>query len=156
MTETVRLTVNGATDDVRVDPDATLLEVLRDGLDLKGAKFGCGQGACGACVVLLDGRPTPACDTPMWSVAGRTVTTVEGLAGGPRPHPLLAAFVAEQAAQCGYCIPGILVSAAALLAEQPHPDEATVAAALDRHLCRCGAHRRIIRAVLRAAEEGSP
>jgi nicotinate dehydrogenase subunit A len=152
MSRTLTLTVRGQTRDVETDPEATLLDVLRDGLDLKGAKFGCGQGLCGACVVLVDGRPVPSCDTPMWSVAGRAVTTVEALADGR--HPLLAAFVAEQAAQCGYCIPGILVSAAALLAEQPHPDEAAVTAALDRHLCRCGAHRRIVRAVLRAAEGG--
>jgi nicotinate dehydrogenase subunit A len=151
MTRTVSLTVNGETRDVEADPDATLLDVLRDGLDLKGTRFGCGQGVCGACVVLVDGRPTSSCDTPMWSVAGRAVTTVEALAGPP--HPLLAAFLAEQAAQCGYCISGILISAAALLAENPDPDEATVAAALDRHLCRCGVHRRIIRAVLRAAEQ---
>jgi nicotinate dehydrogenase subunit A len=154
MTRTVRLTVNGETRDVEADPDATLLDVLRDRLDLKGARFGCGQGVCGACVVLIDGRPTPSCDTPMWSVAGRTVETVEALAG--RAHPLLAAFIAEQAAQCGYCIPGILVSAAALLADHPHPDEAAVTAALDRHLCRCGAHRRIIRAVLRASGPVAP
>jgi nicotinate dehydrogenase subunit A len=145
----VRLTVNGQDRDVTADPDATLLDTLRDGLGLKGAKFGCGQGACGACVVLVDGRPTPSCETPMWSVAGRAVTTVEGIAA--RSHPLVAAFVAEQAAQCGYCIPGILVSAAALLAEDRHPDRAAVVAALDRHLCRCGAHGRIVRAVLRAA-----
>ena len=152
MTRTLSLTVNGQTRDVEADPDATLLDVLRDGLDLKGAKFGCGQGACGACAVLVDGRPVASCDTPMWSVAGRAVTTVEGLAG--RSHPLVAAFVAEQAAQCGYCIPGILVSAAALLAENPRPDAAAVVAALEGHLCRCGAHRRIIRAVLRAADGG--
>jgi nicotinate dehydrogenase subunit A len=149
MTRTWSLTVNGRPREVEADPDATLLDVLRDGVDLKGTRFGCGQGACGACVVLLDDRPTPSCDTPMWSVAGRTVTTVEALADPP--HPLVAAFVAEQAVQCGYCVSGILVTAAALLAEHPHPDEAAVAAALDRHLCRCGAHRRIIRAVLRAA-----
>jgi nicotinate dehydrogenase subunit A len=151
MTRTLSLTVNGETRDVEADPDATLLDVLRDRLELKGAKFGCGQGACGACVVLLDGRPVPSCDTPMWSVAGRAVTTVEDLAA--RSHPLVAAFVAEQAAQCGYCIPGILVRAAALLAEHPRPDEAAVVAALEGHLCRCGAHRRIIRAVLRAADQ---
>jgi nicotinate dehydrogenase subunit A len=105
---------------------------------------------CGACVVLLDGRPVPSCDTPLWSVAGREVTTVEGLSVGGALHPVQEAFLAEQAGQCGYCLSGILVAAAALLAENPHPDERTVAAALDRHLCRCGAHRRMIRAVLRA------
>jgi nicotinate dehydrogenase subunit A len=121
--------------------------VLRGDLGLVGSRFGCGTGLCGACFVLLDGQPVPACDTPLWSAAGRSVTTVEGLRG----HPLLAAFLAEQAAQCGYCVSGILVSAAALLAREPYPDEAAVRGALDRHLCRCGAHGRMVRAVLRAA-----
>lgn len=128
-------------------PDTPLLDVLRGELGLVGSRFGCGVGQCGACFVLLDGHPAPACDTPLWSVAGKAVTTVEGL----REHALLDAFLAEQAAQCGYCVSGILVSAAALLAREPHPDEAAVKDALDRHLCRCGAHGRMVRAVLRAA-----
>jgi nicotinate dehydrogenase subunit A len=132
---------------VEGDPDTPLLDVLRGDLGLVGSRFGCGVGLCGACFVLLDGHPAPACDTPLWSAAGRAVTTVEGLRG----HPLLDAFLAEQAAQCGYCLSGILVSAAALLAREPHPDEAAVKGALDRHLCRCGAHGRMVRAVLRAA-----
>lgn len=121
--------------------------MLRGDLGLMGSRFGCGTGLCGACFVLLDGHPAPACDTPLWSAAGKVVTTVEGL----REHPLLAAFLAEQAAQCGYCVSGILVSAAALLDRDPRPGERAVAEALDRHLCRCGAHGRMVRAVLRAA-----
>ncbi|GIG88664.1 (2Fe-2S)-binding protein [Plantactinospora endophytica] len=150
MEQTFELTVNGERRQVDADGDSTLLHVLREVLDLRGSRFGCGLGLCGACFVLLDGRPAPSCDVPMWSVAGRTVTTVEGLADGDEPHPVQRAFLDEQAAQCGYCVSGILVSAAALLAEQPRPDESTVAAALDRHLCRCGAQRRMIRAVVRA------
>ncbi|MBE1491544.1 (2Fe-2S)-binding protein [Plantactinospora soyae] len=150
MKQTFELTVNGERRRVDAEADSTLLHVLREGLGLKGSRFGCGLGLCGACVVLLDGRPAPACDIPMWSAAGKAVTTVEGLADGDVLHPVQQAFLDEQAAQCGYCVSGILVSAAALLAENPHPDESTVAAALDRHLCRCGAQRRIVRAVVRA------
>jgi nicotinate dehydrogenase subunit A len=154
MKQTFDLTVNGQRRQLTTEPDTTLLHVLRNDLGLKGTRFGCGMGLCGACFVLLDGRPAPSCDIPMWSAAGKEVTTVEGLADGDKLHPLQEAFLAEQAAQCGYCISGILVSAAALLAENPHPDEREVAAALDRNLCRCGAQGRIIRAVLRAAEGG--
>ncbi|AVT29456.1 (2Fe-2S)-binding protein [Plantactinospora sp. BC1] len=152
MEQTFELTVNGERRKVDADADSSLLHVLREVLGLKGSRFGCGQGLCGACFVLLDGRPAPSCDAPLRSVAGRAVTTVEGLADGDVPHPVQRAFLDEQAAQCGYCVSGILVSAAALLAAQPRPDEATVAAALDRHLCRCGAQRRMIRAVLRAGQ----
>ena len=154
MKRTFDLTVNGQRRQLSTEPDTTLLHVLRNDLDLKGTRFGCGMGLCGACFVLLDGRPAPSCDIPMWSAAGKEVTTVEGLADGDKLHPLQEAFLAEQAAQCGYCISGILVSAAALLAENPHPDERDVVAALDRNLCRCGSQGRIIRAVLRAAEGG--
>ncbi|MFS8480025.1 MAG: (2Fe-2S)-binding protein [Micromonosporaceae bacterium] len=154
MKRTFDLTVNGQRRQLSTEPDTTLLHVLRNDLGLKGTRFGCGMGLCGACFVLLDGRPAPSCDIPMWSAAGKEVTTVEGLADGDKLHPLQEAFLAEQAAQCGYCISGILVSAAALLAENPHPDERDVAAALDRNLCRCGSQGRIIRAVLRAAEGG--
>jgi len=139
--------VNGGVRTVESEADTPLLDVLRDDLGLVGSRFGCGMGLCGACFVLLDGHPAPACDTPLWSAAGKAVTTVEGL----REHPLLDAFLAEQAAQCGYCVSGILVSAAALLARDPRPDEGAVNRALDRHLCRCGAHGRMVRAVLRAA-----
>ncbi|MEN3608862.1 (2Fe-2S)-binding protein [Plantactinospora sp. ZYX-F-223] len=155
MEQTFELTVNGERRQVDADADSTLLHVLREVLGLKGARFGCGLGLCGACFVLLDGRPAPSCDIPLWSAAGRTVTTVEGLADGDVPHPVQRAFLDEQAAQCGYCVSGILVSAAALLAGHPQPDESTVAAALDRHLCRCGAQRRMVRAVVRAGRYGA-
>ncbi|MEO3922324.1 (2Fe-2S)-binding protein [Micromonosporaceae bacterium B7E4] len=155
MEQTFELTVNGERRQVDADADSTLLHVLREVLGLKGSRFGCGLGLCGACFVLLDGRPVPSCDIPLWSAAGRTVTTVEGLADGDVPHPVQRAFLDEQAAQCGYCVSGILVSAAALLAEHPQPDESTVAAALDRHLCRCGAQRRMVRAVVRAGRYGA-
>jgi nicotinate dehydrogenase subunit A len=156
MTDTYEVTVNGEPRTLHGPPDTALLNALRAQLGLKGSRFGCGSGLCGACVVLVDGRPTPSCDLPLWSAAGRRVTTVEGLAttveglAGESLHPVQEAFLTEQAAQCGYCISGILVSAAALLAENPHPDEPAVVAALDRHLCRCGVHGRVVRAVLGA------
>ncbi|MDW5324903.1 (2Fe-2S)-binding protein [Plantactinospora sp. KLBMP9567] len=155
MEQTFELTVNGERRQVDADADSTLLHVLREVLGLKGSRFGCGLGLCGACFVLLDGRPAPSCDIPLWAATGRTVTTVEGLANGDVPHPVQRAFLDEQAAQCGYCVSGILVSAAALLAEHPQPHESTVAAALDRHLCRCGAQRRMVRAVVRAGWYGA-
>jgi len=147
------LTVNGATHRVEAEPDASLLHVLRQDLGLVGSRFGCGVGLCGACFVLLDGKPAPACDTPVWSVGAQPVVTVEGLADGDALHPVQRAVLDEQAGQCGYCLSGILVSAAALLAEHPQPTEEQVLAALDRHLCRCGVQRRVVRAVTRA---GSP
>jgi nicotinate dehydrogenase subunit A len=150
MAQTYTLTVNGSQHDLSAEPDTTLLHVLRHALGLTRARFGCGMGLCGACVVLIDGHPTPSCDTPMWSVAGKEVTRVEGLARDGALHPLQEAFLAEQAAQCGYCTSGILVSASALLAENPRPPEPDIVAALDRHLCRCGVYGRIVRAVVRA------
>lgn len=142
--------VNGRPVRVDVDPDTPLLSVLRDHLGLRGTRFGCGLGQCGACSVRLDDGVVPSCDTPVWAVEGRSVVTVEGLGDGSAPHPVQEAVLAEQAAQCGFCLSGILVRAAALLEQNPHPDADEVAAALDRHLCRCGAHRRIITAVVRA------
>ena len=157
MAQAYTLTVNGARHELSAEPDTTLLQVLRHSLGLSGVRFGCGMGLCGACFVLLDGRPAPSCDIPIWSAAGKAVTTVEGLARNGALHPVQQAFLAEQAAQCGYCISGILVSASALLAENPHPAEPDARAALDRHLCRCGVHGRIIRAVVRAgAVEATP
>ena len=147
------LTVNGTSSRVDADPDTTLLDVLREDLGLRGARFGCGQGQCGACFVLVDGRPVPACDTPLWAAEGKAITTVEGLADDDRLHPVQQAVLDEQAGQCGFCLSGMVVSAAALLAEQPQPDEAAVAAALDRHLCRCGIQRRMVAAVVRAGRE---
>jgi nicotinate dehydrogenase subunit A len=154
--ERFQLTVNGALSEFEASADTPLLYALRNDLLLKGTRFGCGSGQCGACMVLIDGHPTPACDTPLWSVAGKSITTVEGLGAGGRLHPLQNAFLAEQAAQCGYCTSGILMSAAALLAKNPKPTEGEVRAALDRNLCRCGSHNRMVRAVLRAASEIAP
>ena len=140
------LRVNGEQHEVAAAHDARLLDVLRDELQLKGTRFGCGTGECGACHVLVDGRSVPACDTPLWAVLTHEVTTVEGLDAALRQ-----AFIHEQAAQCGYCSSGMLVAAAALLRANTRPSDAQVRAALDGHLCRCGAHNRIVRAVLRAA-----
>jgi nicotinate dehydrogenase subunit A len=149
--ERFRLTLNGAASTIEAEPDTPLLYALRNDLALKGTRFGCGNGQCGACFVLVDGHAAPACDTPLWSVAGKSIVTVEGLGRRGAPHPLQEAFLAEQAAQCGYCTSGVLISAAALLAANPNPSEAEVRAALDRNLCRCGSHNRMVRAVLRAA-----
>ena len=148
---TLRLQVNGRA--VEIDADATtpLLELLRNGLGLRGSRFGCGLEQCGACMVLLDGEPVYACTLAAGAAAGRRVTTVEGLGTPEAPHALQAAFLAEQAGQCGYCLSGILIAAKALLDRNPDPSRAEIAAALDRNLCRCGAHNRIIRAVTRAA-----
>ncbi len=149
----VRFRLNGVETEVEADPDRPLLDVLRGTLGLTGAHFGCGAGECGACNVMIGDRAVTSCDMPLWSVADKDVTTIEGLGSAERPHPLQTAFIAEQAMQCGYCIPGILISAAALLKQNPRPGEREVRAALDRNLCRCGSHNRIVRAVLRAAAE---
>ena len=145
--------VNGNPREVCVDDDTALLYVLRNHLGLKGTRFGCGLSVCGACAVLVDGHRVYSCDTPLWSVTGKEVTTVEGLGADGEPHPVARAIVEHQAAQCGYCMSGIVVSAAALLATNPDPSEAEVRAALDDNLCRCGAHNRVVRAVLSAAAE---
>ena len=155
MTEAIRLRVNGVERSIETAPETSLLSVLRGTLGLTATHFGCGANQCGACNVLLDGQAVASCDTPLWAAAGKEVTTVEGLGTPERPHPLQQAFIAEQAMQCGYCISGILISAAALLQRNPDPSEADVRGALDRNLCRCGAHNRIVRAVLRAAREGA-
>jgi nicotinate dehydrogenase subunit A len=155
MAEAVRLRVNGAERAVDADPATPLLSVLRGELGLTGSHFGCGANQCGACNVLIDGAAVASCDTPLWAAAGKDIVTVEGLGTPEKPHPLQRAFTTEQAMQCGYCISGILVSAAALLHRNPNPSEAEVRTALDRNLCRCGAHNRIVRAVLRAAKEGA-
>ena len=147
------LEVNGQRRSVSAGPDTPLLYVLRNDLGLVGSRFGCGTGQCGACFVIVEGKAVPSCDTPLWSVAGKKITTVEGLAKGGELHPVQKALLAEQAAQCGYCISGIAVAAAAFLANNQNPSEEQVREALDRNLCRCGAHNRVVRAVLRAAKE---
>ncbi len=139
--------VNGRQVAVAADPSAPLLDVLRNQLDLKGSRYGCGLEQCGSCMVLVDGEPIPACSREVGTVAGREVTTIEGLT----EHPLIQAFLDEQAGQCGYCLSGIVVSAKALLDRNPAPSRADINAALDQHLCRCGAHQRMVRAVERAA-----
>ena len=133
------------------DTQAMLLSVLRDELGLNGPKFGCGQGECGACMVLVDGRPQTACNLPVWSVQGQQITTLEGLGTPDCPHALQTAFIDERAAQCGYCVSGIVTSAAALLATNPQPSRQDIVQALDKHLCRCGAHNRMLRAIEKAA-----
>lgn len=153
---TVQLQVNGRDHTAQGDDATPLLYVLRHELNLPGTRFGCGSGQCGACHVLVQGVSVASCDTPLWSLDGKSVTTVEGLSGsgvtGPALHPLQQAFLDEQAAQCGYCLSGILISATALLRRNAKPAEAEVRAALDPHLCRCGSHNRIVKAVLRAAQ----
>lgn len=140
--------LNGAT--VPLPDGGTLLQALRGEFGLNGPKLGCGAEACGACHVLLDGVSVPSCALPIEAVAGRVVVTLEGLGTPDNPHPLQSAFLAEQAGQCGYCLSGIIISAAALLKRDPHPGEDAVRAALQPHLCRCHSHNRILRAVLRA------
>jgi len=143
------LTVNGTPVDVDRPDDTPLLTVLRDALGLVGSRFGCGQGLCGACMVLLDGAPVPSCDTPLWQAAGAEVVTVEGLSADG-PNPVQQSLIEHQAAQCGFCISGIVVRATALLGATPDASAEQVAEALERNLCRCGTHQRIVEAVLGA------
>ena len=147
----IRLVVNGQAREVAADPETPLLYVLRNDLRLTGTKFGCGLGQCGSCTVLVGGQAVRSCMLPVQSVAGQVVTTIEGLGSPERPHPLQAAFIAEQAVQCGYCTPGIVMAAKAALDQTPRPTEAELKRALDGVLCRCGTHDRVIRAVMRAA-----
>jgi nicotinate dehydrogenase subunit A len=147
----IRLIVNGQPREVMADPETPLLYVLRNDLGLTGTKFGCGLGQCGSCTVLVGGQATRSCMIPLQAAAGQTVTTIEGLGSPERPHPLQAAFIEEQAAQCGYCTPGIVMAAKAFLDQTPRPTEAQLKQALDGVLCRCGTHDRVIRAVMRAA-----
>jgi len=143
--------VNGTEHTLEADGKTPLLDVLRNTLGLKGTRFGCGTEQCGACFVLIEGHALASCNMPLWAVEKKSVTTIEGLGRPEAPHPLQQAFIAEQAAQCGYCTSGMLMSAAALLERSPRPSEAEVKQALDRNLCRCGCYNRIVRAVLRAA-----
>ena len=150
---TITIQVNGRPHAVAAEPETALLYVLRNDLKLKGARFGCGMGQCGACTVLVDGKPVQSCDFPLSAAVGKAIITVEGLAPEGELHPLQAAFIAEQAAQCGYCVTGIIMTAKALLDTNPRPTEADIRAALKGNLCRCGTHHRILRAIRRAAEE---
>ena len=149
----IELNVNGRTQSVDAAPNTPLLYVLRNDLELNGAKFGCGAAQCGACTVLVDGQAVRSCITPISALAKSEITTLEGLGTLDRLHPLQRAFIDEQAAQCGYCINGMIMSAKALLDRNPRPSEGDVREALAANLCRCGTHGRIIRAVLRAARE---
>jgi len=149
----VRFCLNGVETNIDADPDRSLLDILRGQLGMTGPHFGCGAGECGACNVMIGDRAVAACDTPLWSVAGKDIMTPEGLGSAEQPHPLQRAFIAEQALQCGYCVSGILISAAALLKRNPTPTGREVKEALDGNLCRCGSHNRMVRAVLRAADE---
>ena len=146
------ITINAKNFSFAASDNTTLLSLLRDELGLSGPKLGCGEGECGACMVLVDGRPQTSCNLPLWAVKGHAVITLEGLGNSSQAHPLQQAFVEENAGQCGYCLSGILVSASALLQHTPEPTRAQICEALDKHLCRCGAHDRIIRAVQRAAQ----
>src|SRR6266545_4145661 len=139
--------VNGKAHPVAADPETPLLYVLRNDLKLKGARFGCGQGLCGACTVIIDGAAVQSCDVSVSAVAGKSITTIEGIGTADRPHPLQAAFISTQAAQCGYCVTGIIMSAKALLDRNPNASDADVRAALAGNLCRCGTHTRMLRAV---------
>ena len=155
MPQTYHLRVNGEARDVTAEGDTPLLYILRNDLELSAAKFGCGLSQCGACTVVVGGAAVRSCSTPVRSVEGRDITTLEGIGSETKPHPLQAAFIAEQAMQCGYCINGMIMSAKALLDRTPHPTEAQVREALAGNLCRCGSHNRIVRAVLRASKEAA-
>jgi nicotinate dehydrogenase subunit A len=149
----IQLKVNGKTRAVPAEPDTPLLYVLRNDFELNGAKFGCGLAQCGACTVLVDGKATRSCVTPIGTLGESDITTIEGLGTIEKPHPLQRAFMDEQAAQCGYCINGMIMTAKELLDRNPKPSESEVRTGLDANLCRCGTHGRIIRAVLKAAEQ---
>lgn len=153
MAKVIEFHVNDAARRVTVEEGTPLVYVLRNDLKLKGTRFGCGEGVCGCCTVLLDGRSIQSCNTPVSAAEGRNVTTIEGLGGGAAaPHPLQQAFIEEQAGQCGYCLTGIIMGAAALLRGNPSPSEAEIRAELDIHLCRCGSYERIVRAIKRASQ----
>jgi len=147
----VNVIVNGNALSVTANADTPLLDILRNHLGLRGTKFGCGLEQCGCCMVLVDGRPEKSCGKPLSAVVGKEIVTIEGVGTPDRPHPLQQAFIDEQAGQCGYCLPGILISAKALLDNNPAPSRAEIATALDDHICRCGSHPRILRAVALAA-----
>jgi nicotinate dehydrogenase subunit A len=152
MPQDFQLTVNGTTLRANVEPDTPLLYILRNDVELNGPRFGCGLAQCGACTVLVDGRPTRSCVTAVSSLGAKPITTLEGLGTKDRLHPLQKAFIEEQAAQCGYCTNGMIMTAKALLDKTPKPTEAQIKKALAANFCRCGTHNRVVRAVLRAAK----
>ncbi len=151
---TIVLDVNGRRCEVTAEPETPLLYVLRNDLKLKGARYGCGIGACGTCMVIVDGKAVQSCDVPVSAVAGKAITTIEGIGTAERPHPLQRAFIDEQAAQCGYCVTGIIMTAKALLDAKPRPSDEEIRTALAANLCRCGTHVRILRAIQSVA--GAP
>jgi aerobic-type carbon monoxide dehydrogenase small subunit (CoxS/CutS family) len=153
MVEKISMTVNGRTREVTTEPARPLLDVLREDLQLTGAKYGCGEGQCGACTVLVDGKRTYSCRTPVGQTVGKTVLTIEGLASEAKLHPVQQAFLAEDAYQCGYCIPGMILSAVALLAEKPKPNDEEIVSGMNRQICRCCGYDNIVAAVRRAAHE---
>lgn len=149
--QSLRFQLNGRSVSVQAESGQSLLDLLRNTLQLKATRMGCGQGQCGACRVMLDGYAVSACETPLWAIEGKAVTTVEGLGHRSAPHVLQTAFIEEQAMQCGFCTSGILMSAAALLQKKPQPTRQEIVQAVDGHLCRCGAHNRVVRAIEKAA-----
>ena len=155
MPQNFTVRVNGVTRNFNVEPDTPLLYILRNDLELNGPRFGCGLAQCGACMVLVEGRPTPSCVTPVSAIGSKSVVTLEGLGTSDKLHPLQKAFIEEQAAQCGYCANGMIITAKALLDRTPKPTEAQIKKALAANLCRCGSHNRIVRAVQRAAKEAA-
>ena len=149
----IAFTINGRQRTITTDPQRFLLDVLREDLGLTGTKYGCREARCGACTVLIDGKPTLACATPVAKAAGRTILTIEGLATGDALHPVQEAFLAERAFQCGYCTPGMIMATVGLLSQTPNPTDGQVLAALEKHLCRCCGYPRILKAVRRAAAQ---
>lgn len=151
--ENTTVKVNGTEHTSNASVDTPLLYVLRNDLNLKGTRFGCGDGLCGACTVLIDGKPRTACDVPLWEAAGKDILTIEGASEDGRRSAIIEEIIAVQAGQCGYCLPGIVMQAQALLRDNQHPSRVEIASALDKNLCRCGAHVRIVRAIERAAQK---
>ena len=154
MQQTIALTINGQRRELTTEPNRPLLDVLREDLNLMGAKFGCGERHCGACTVLLDGRPVYSCSTRAATANNRKVETIEGISNGDKLHPVQEAFLAEGALQCGYCTPGMIMTAVALLRDKPHPSGEEIRTAMNRNICRCGTYVRIMHAVERAAKGG--
>ena len=154
MTSPIHLKVNGVDHSILADQNTPLLYILRNDLQLMGARFGCGLGLCGACSVLIDGKKIHSCDVPLWDCVGKNIQTIEGIGGPDKLHALQQAFIDEQAAQCGYCVSGILISAKALLDQNPSPTESEIREALDRNLCRCGTHNRFVKAIEKVVAMG--